>query len=371
VVFAGLAGLAIDVGRMYVAKVQLARAADSAALAGALELPDLSSDNDADGKTSSSEVTAYLADNAAGAYLTEAPTSPSTRQVRVRAALEVDTVFLRVIPWAPESVTVHAGSTAGFGVPLEVGLVLDETFSMVGTPLADVKSAALNFSNTLLGDSAAGGTEIALIPYRANYHATSNCSFFNMNTSSYVRTSAIVGYSNNKTTVNNGINAMSACGYTNVCGGLDQALTTMNTSHDPDAKRVLVLLTDGDNNPGSNDQAGTCNPIGTSASHTEDQRDKDLDTKAYTLVSGSIKPAGIEVYVVGLSVAGSSNSNLCNTSMIGSLSYADSTSDRNLLKCIASSDAGTNDHYFETSSSAQLVAIFQSIAGEVGFRILE
>jgi Flp pilus assembly protein TadG len=372
VVLVGMAGIAIDVGRLYVTKLQLSRAVDSAALAGSLELPDLETDSDGDGETVNTKVNEYLDDNEPGAYLAEAPTSPSSRQVRVRGALDVDTIFMRIIPGAPDTVTVNAQATAGFGRPLEVALVLDETFSMVGSPLSDAKDAARLFTNILLPDGlATGATKVALVPYRANYHASSNCSLFSMSSSSYVRTNAIVNLTNNKTTMTNGINAMSACGYTNVCGGLERAMTTMDNGHDPTAERVLVILTDGDNNPGSNEPTGACTPVGTSSSHTEDQRDKDLDTKTWAQVTGALEPGGVEIYVVGLSVAGSSSSALCNTTMIGSTVYGDSTSDRNLLKCIASSSSGTNDHYFETSDSADLEGIFQAIAGEVGFKLVE
>jgi Flp pilus assembly protein TadG len=374
VLLIGMAGFAIDAGRIYVAKLRLARSVDSAALAGALELPDMTVDSDGDGDTVASKVDEYLDDNEPNAYLTEPATSPASRQVQVKARLDVDTIFLRVIPGAPDSIPVTARATAGFGRPLEVGLVLDETGSMAGDPLDDLEDAAQAFVDTLLPDGApVGGTTIALVPYRARYSSSSSCTTLGVlfGLGSFVRTNTIVNLTNNKTTLNNGIEAMTACGYTNVCEGLNQAMTTMNTGHDPEAERILVLLTDGDNNPGPNDPAGVCDPVGTSSSHTEDQRDKDLDTKTWSRVTTALEPASIEIYVVGLSVAGSSNNNFCDTSMIGNLAHADSTSDRNLLKCIASSDSGTNNHYFETSDSSELEEIFQSIAGEVGFRLLE
>jgi hypothetical protein len=42
-----------------------------------------------------------------------------------------------------------------------------------------------------------------------------------------------------------------------------------------------------------------------------------------------------------------------------------------LLKCIASSTPGTNDHYYETSTSAELPAIFTAIAQAIAFRLIE
>jgi Flp pilus assembly protein TadG len=40
VAFIGLLGLAIDLGRLYIARAELSRAIDAAALAGVIELPD-------------------------------------------------------------------------------------------------------------------------------------------------------------------------------------------------------------------------------------------------------------------------------------------------------------------------------------------
>jgi hypothetical protein len=83
-----------------------------------------------------------------------------------------------------------------------------------------------------------------------------------------------------------------------------------------------------------------------------------------------MKANGVEVYVVGLGVCGTANSNLCNPSLIGGTS-SDNTADRNLLKCVASSTAGTNDHYFEVQTASQLPDTFATIARLIGFRLIK
>jgi hypothetical protein len=83
-----------------------------------------------------------------------------------------------------------------------------------------------------------------------------------------------------------------------------------------------------------------------------------------------MKAAGVEVYVVGLGVCGTSNTNVCNRSLVGGTS-TDNTADRNLMKCLASSTTGTNDHYFETSSASDLPGIFANIARLIGFRLIK
>ena len=49
---------------------------------------------------------------------------------------------------------------------------------------------------------------------------------------------------------------------------------------------------------------------------------------------------------------------------------SDNTADRRLLKCIASSTAGTNDHYFEVPSAGDLPDVFSQIAREIAFRLI-
>jgi hypothetical protein len=48
---------------------------------------------------------------------------------------------------------------------------------------------------------------------------------------------------------------------------------------------------------------------------------------------------------------------------------SDNTADQRLLKCIASSTQGTNDHYFKATTASQLPAIFQQIAQQIAFRL--
>ena len=58
----------------------------------------------------------------------------------------------------------------------------------------------------------------------------------------------------------------------------------------------------------------------------------------------------------------------CN-SLVGN-SNGDNIADRRLLKCISSSTPGTNDHYFEVQTAAQLPDVFQVIAFKIAGRAL-
>jgi hypothetical protein len=89
----------------------------------------------------------------------------------------------------------------------------------------------------------------------------------------------------------------------------------------------------------------------------------------------TLKGQGVEIYVIAFSVCGGiqSSATLCNTTGIGSTgtSHPDSIADHRLLKCIASSSPGTNDHFFETATAAELPGIFQTIANNISFRLIK
>jgi hypothetical protein len=97
----------------------------------------------------------------------------------------------------------------------------------------------------------------------------------------------------------------------------------------------------------------------------------DLDKKTLAMAD-ALKDDGVEIYVVGFSVCGQPNDDLCNRSTVANPPHTntDDTADRNLLKCIASSSDDTNDHYFEVDSASELPEIFQVIAWKIAGRAL-
>jgi hypothetical protein len=209
--------------------------------------------------------------------------------------------------------------------------------------------------------------------------------------------------SNDKSVVDSKINSITSVGGsgTNICNGVNEAnqiLYGVNHHDVSNMLRIVVILSDGDNtynvaangvptvtghpsktptpNP-SYQLPAACRPAnpnqssddtGTSCMPAQTHQ-KDLDLKTMALVN-TMKSNGVEFYVVGFGVCGSSNTNLCNTSMIGG-NYDDTTANRNLLKCIASSSSGTNNHYFEATTAADLPGIFTSIARLIGFRLIK
>jgi Flp pilus assembly protein TadG len=398
IVLVAAIGLAIDLGRMMVARAQLVRAVDAAALAGTLELPNLT--------TAEAKVRAYMAANEPSAQV-DVPISPADRQIEVNGSKTVPMFFIKVLGISSVKVTAHA--TAGFGVlAVDTVMAIDATGSMgSGTgcpngatcPIVAAKNAAKSFTDTLLSGSVVSSeTLVGETPYRGCFNTPNPLS------GCVPLATMMQPLSNNKTAIQAKINGVASEGGTgtNVCNGMLKANEILfGAGHHTvsNALHIIVILSDGDNTynvrsngvdatpVGSPPRTPTPNPArqlpaacrpsnpyqssddtGTSCLAAQPHQ-KELDIKTKQMAD-QLKANGVEVYVVGFGVCGTSNNNLCNTGMIGSSTH-DNTANRNLLKCIASSTAGTNDHYFEATSASQLPAIFTNIARLIGFRLIK
>jgi hypothetical protein len=382
VAFIGLLGLAIDLGRLYIARAELSRAIDAAALAGVIELPDTA---DAQAKAS-----AYITDNQPD-VVPSFPAVTEPYQIRVKGTRTVPMLFMGIFGFG--SVNIDATATAGYGiVPVDTVLAIDATGSMgaspcdseddnPGCPIWEAKTAAKDFVDTLLG---AGGSSMTLVganPYRGCYNPPRTYS-------GCVPTSMLTYLGSNPTSLKNSINNIAALGGsgTNTCMGLrkgNEILFGAGSHTEANTLRFVVILADGDNtwnnsSYGNGEPPTECRPNTSpwnddtyvdTACRDAQTRERELDTKTQTKAT-AMKAAGVEIYVVGFGVCGSSNTNLCNTSLIGGGSH-DNTADRNLLKCIASSGSGTNDHYYEVASASALPDVFQQIASAIAFRLIE
>lgn len=271
------------------------------------------------------------------------------------------------------------GRVTTTSIPLDSVMVLDATGSMQGQPLAQAKAAATEFINILL-PSAAGSqdTQVGFAPFRGCYNPPNSYVFQGIERCVTLSTmsSPLVGFSGKQQMLNK-IQAIDAPGGsgTNVCLGLLKAKEFLDASSqagEPGLIRHIVLLSDGDNNYNavsyppapecSPDDAQNSDQFVDSACRSAQPRERDLDDLTWDLVQ-DLEADGVEIWVVGFGVCGSQNNNLCSVAAIGGTGH-DNTADRNLLKCIASSTPGTNDHYFEATAS-QLVQVFQSIARQI------
>jgi hypothetical protein len=391
VVLVAIIGLAIDVGRIMVAKAELVRAVDAAALAGVLKLPNMSEVQ--------AEVYAYMSENEPSATV-EVPISPAERQVKVVGHEQVDLTFMSVLTLLPgigltDPVTISADAIAGFGVlPVDTYLDIDATGSMGaspcnqgqnndGCPIKEAKEAAQDFADILLNDTpGASHTQVGAGPFRGCYNPPRNYP-------QCVPPGLMVAdLTDNKSLVTAKIEDISALGGTgtNICLGMlkgQEILFGPNGQTASNTLKILVVLSDGDNtyNSSSYGQGAPpeeCRPnyspwqsdgyVGTSC-YSAQTRERQLDTKTMALAD-ELKSQGVEIYVVGLGVCGSPNSNLCDPGLIGG-TWHDNYADRNLAKCIASSTAGTNDHYFEVPDAEDLPDVFSQIARNIAFRLIK
>jgi hypothetical protein len=204
-----------------------------------------------------------------------------------------------------------------------------------------------------------------------------------------VPTSWLIELTSDEALIRSKIQAVNGTGGsgTNVCLGLWKANEYVfgpNAHTTADTRSYVVLLTDGDNTYNAGQSFGNGQPPMACRPNTSPQnsdsgtgsgcsgaqtRERELDTKTLAMAD-AMKAAGVEVFVVGFGVCGSSSSSFCNTSMVGGGTH-DNTADRNLLKCVASSGSGTNDHYIEVPSASDLPAIFGQIARLIAFRLIE
>ena len=259
-------GLAVDVGRMYILKARLSRAMDAAALAGVLELPDVTA------ATAACE--AYLAANEGNVIAkqgaTEICTSPGENLLKVEGRKSVEFFFIRVLGITDKNVSAKA--SAGFGVvSLDAALVIDATSSMgdspcdgeqdnTGCPIWEAKNAAKDFKDILLGSSPGGETAVGVAAFRGCYKAPTqtatapmptskgNCVLHDTSASTQV-TQLIYNVATLNTQINN-ISAIGGSG-TNVCGGLSKGWEVLegpgNHLSESNNLRYLILLSDGDN----------------------------------------------------------------------------------------------------------------------------
>lgn len=401
VAFIGLTGLAIDAGRVYIARAELVRALDSAALAGVIELPDLDA--------AEAKALAYMDDNEPRATTTF-PLVQTENQFRVQGTRSVNTIFMRIM--GRTTMTVNAAATAGFGtVPSDTVMLVDATGSMgaspcdseddnAGCPIWEAKQGALAFNDLFLG-SGSPQTQVGYTPFRGCHNpprTDSDC----------VTNAMRVDLSSNKSAVDTAINNTTAIGGTgtNVCLALYKAQEMFNG---PNAQtpsntvKSLVLLTDGDNTYNATAYSASqgapptsCRPstgytssdnfVGTGCSASgqgsasssnpgsnSETRERSLDTKTKTLAD-TLRDADIEIYVIAFGVCGTMNSSNPSTpgycDGIGN-SNPDTTADQRLLKCIASSTASTNDHYYSVPTAADLPDVFEDIARAIAFRLIE
>jgi Flp pilus assembly protein TadG len=158
------AGLALDVGRLYVMKAQLSTSVDAACLTG---MKNLTLGQTTAGQLATNMFQANFGPGAPVPTITFPSDAWGDQQVKVTATANVNTLFMRYLAqWATVPVSANAVSTRG---KLVMSIVLDRSGSM--SPSNDNGETALKAAVPLFVDhfdNTTGGDEIAMITFADN-----------------------------------------------------------------------------------------------------------------------------------------------------------------------------------------------------------
>lgn len=387
----GCAGLAIDAGRMYSAKARLQLAVDSAALAGALRLPE---DPEIKVGKVGGSVNEYLTRNYPEARLTNLTPGTEVRSVNLCAEVDVPMTFSKIV--GADTMTIEACAAAGFN-DLEVALVIDNSGSMEGSPINSVKTAAKKLLDLMIPDGTAPAIKVALVPFRGKVRVDNwddglppGCRNADgtVNTKKVTDTCinampAILGLSTSKTTIKTAINSMTARRGAYASGTLiSEGIKWGRYTLDPDepftegrlsseVRKVMILLSDGDCEDGSCFGDNMCrdpdnvpcgnyltnayfgmNPPVTNCNCGPGAQNWNscLDVQV-RLQADLAKDADIEIFVIRYGTGSDAN-------------------DKALMRYVASSKPGTNDHYFDAPTVNDIPKVFDLIGRQLGFRLL-
>ncbi|UJX41331.1 VWA domain-containing protein [Desulfovibrio sp. JY] len=429
------AGVAVDLGRVYVAHNKLQNAVDAAALAGSLQLPD---DPDVDNGKVSQAVTSNLAANDPEATATEIASGGATRSVCVTAEANVDMTLSKVV--GLDATTVTADACAGYN-DIELVMVLDATGSMRGTPIANVKEAAANLVDLIMPDSGANTrSKIGLVPFQGKVRIDGNdpvtaerdpdgvgagCrnaddtlndgklkteysdtrsrnSIFYGYTISGVSTyydktcsgmSPIRALSSDKDAILDNIDAINAGAVTSgtlISEGIkwghrvlspEAPYTEGNT--DKKVRKIMIVLTDGDTEDGRcggryASASRTINSYWTNAYFGQGLKPNTSGSPYSTLSTATETLAQIPDCVDGgklnqfvLDEADDAKNDADYPVEIFAIRFGDSdATDISLMKQIASSKSGTDDHYYDAPDSSDIKDMFKKIGQQLGQRLM-
>lgn len=281
--------------------------------------------------------------------------------------------------------------------PVDVVITIDSSGSMdfncnssqtnPGCPIKEARDASANFATTILGDDPdTSVSQVGYVPYKDCYANNGGCVPSiplppSNGDCANPGNSWVLCLDNDLDLIQNRIAGTQTGNSTNICMGLFASGEIMDgpNSRD-DVDRIIVILTDGANvfngHPSvpqecwPDDAGGSCGAAATTNAGGAVQAERELDYCTRDMAD-DLKAAGYEIYVVGLNVENGPNLGATPTNAfcngIGN-DQDDDVADRRLLKCMASSADGTNDHYFETNDASTLGNIFQGIAYDIAAR---
>jgi len=390
----GVVGIAIDMGNMYMTHTRLQAAVDAGALAGSLELP---YDPDLSEGIVQQAVVDMINANMNNVEVDPVTAGTEVRSVIVTARAEVKMLLMGVLGIADTAVEAHA--SAGFN-KLEVVFVVDNSGSMKGTPINMVKEASIELTDLLIPDGTTPDTKVGLVAFRGKVRVGEDSGLeggcYNADDSlnegihedfmddywalsSYYRRKVSLDtcsdlpeampLSTDKNNVISAINTQTATGDwsgTVIPEGIKWGRHILTpeapytqAGDKEDYRKIMIVLTDGDT------EDGECG-----GSYRASYRPNNYWTNAY--------------FGMGLDDAHCENGGVLNADMLAEAQLAkdagieifairfgtSDNTDIDLMKQIASSKAGTDDHYFNAPSVYDIPEVFKEIGKQLGWRLL-
>jgi Flp pilus assembly protein TadG len=382
-------GFAIDFSRMFAAQARLQAAVDAAALAGSLKL---AGDQSVSNGGVRNAATDYLSRNYPEATLVNVAPGANERSGCVTARVSLATSFMRLS--GINSGTVAATACAGFQ-DLEVAIVIDNSSSMNGTPIANVRTSATDLVDLLIPDAKTPRVKFALVPFRGkvrlpggvdglaagcrNANGTLNNSNVTPpdNSCKDAALPPVQALTEDKKKIKDAIAKLQAgddagdSSGTIVPEGIRYGREVLTpaapfTEGKPrgQTRKVIVLLTDGDNEDGTC-TGSSCNPRTDATCHYRRNAyfqqspavttcgcgdGACLDTATLTQATGAKGTDGIEIFVIRYG---------------GSDAY-----DTGLLKQVASPGKGNLVYYFDAPTAAAIPDMFDKIGRQLAYRLI-
>nr|WP_078063849.1 pilus assembly protein [Pseudodesulfovibrio indicus] len=391
----GVAGIAVDMGNMYLTHTRLQAAVDAGALAGSLELP---YDPDLSKGVVDQAVRLMVENNMESAVVTSVSAGTEIRSVKVTAQAEVKMILMEVLGIADK--VVQASATAGFN-KLEVVFVVDNSGSMKGTPITMVKQASIELTDLLIPDGATPDTKVGMVAFRGKVRIDAGAEGYEEGCQNadgtlnrgihedfmdeyyalpyYYRSSISLDtcsdlpvslpLSQDKEQIISSINTQTATGAasgTVISEGIKwgRHILTPEAPYTQggdkkDFRKIMIVLTDGDTEDGecggtyrayyrpNNYWTNAYYGMGVKTAHCDDNGVLNQDMLNEAQLA---KDAGIEIFAIRFG-------------------YSDNT-DINLMKTIASSKEGTDDHYFDAPRVDDIPDVFKQIGKQLGWRLL-
>ena len=392
-------GLAMDGGRAYFLKAQLAKKVDPAALAAASRMP-------TGGITAATSAACNAAlmngMNCADLVVTPAtvtdPSGNAVDGVRVSASAVMPTTFMRLgnligCGAVCNAITVTASAVAAPGGNFDLTMPLDDTASMcdprsspcpgvAGTRLDGARKGAAALANAVLAGGSSIVAQLGMVPFRGCYNNTgaNNC----IDSGDFPGSGSIVPLTNDKNRIDSGIAALTGNGGsgTNVCEGLSMARVRLFESpgsvSNANASKFIILLTDADfhyTSLASFTSPRNCNPGGTP--NNTDTQDRTLAVTTYNLateiktganVGSSGQPSGKPVTIFVILYGPGAGASVTPYSSCTDLGIQP-PHDPRYLKTLGQCIAGAGNLYL-APNPADVLTAFQAIISRLPVRLV-